>query len=227
MEAEYLKLHYLEKKESIPDISKLSGISKSTIRYWIIKHNIPLRTRLEGHALAKNKMGNHLKDKKRKFTNDWIENIRKSALKRWDKKANGISLKPNGYYEITRGVNKGKSLHVVIMEINIGRKLKKNEVVHHKNEIKTDNRIENLELMTKSEHSKLHAIKRINNNTNYDISKESKKGELHNNSKLKEYDVIEIYNSTLTNKELSIKYNVSISCIKHIKNKRTWKHLKL
>ncbi|MCX6222455.1 MAG: HNH endonuclease [Bacteroidia bacterium] len=43
------------------------------------------------------------------------------------------------------------------MENNIGRKLNQNEVVHHKNENRADNRIENLELMTRSEHCKLHA----------------------------------------------------------------------
>jgi hypothetical protein len=38
----------------------------------------------------------------------------------------------------------------------LGRKLSPNEVVHHKNEDYTDDRIENLEVMTRSEHMKLH-----------------------------------------------------------------------
>lgn len=42
------------------------------------------------------------------------------------------------------------------MEDYIGRKLNKDEVVHHINEDKLDNRIENLQLMTRGEHSKLH-----------------------------------------------------------------------
>jgi len=51
--------------------------------------------------------------------------------------------------------------HDYIMEKHIGRPLKKGECVHHINGIKTDNRIENLTLMTNSEHMKLHArIKR-------------------------------------------------------------------
>ncbi len=49
--------------------------------------------------------------------------------------------------------------HRYIMEQHLSRKLKwPGEVVHHKNHVKTDNRIENLEVMTNSNHSKHHTI---------------------------------------------------------------------
>lgn len=50
--------------------------------------------------------------------------------------------------------------HRLVMEKRIGRYLNENEVVHHKNENTIDNRIDNLVLMTNSEHSKYHANKR-------------------------------------------------------------------
>ena len=46
--------------------------------------------------------------------------------------------------------------HHVIMEQALGRTLLPNEVVHHINGIKTDNRLENLQLMTKTEHDAHH-----------------------------------------------------------------------
>lgn len=46
--------------------------------------------------------------------------------------------------------------HRYKMQKHIGRKLKTNELVHHKNEDRADNRICNLEVMTRSEHIRLH-----------------------------------------------------------------------
>lgn len=47
--------------------------------------------------------------------------------------------------------------HRWLMEQELGRKLSRDEVVHHINEDKRDNNITNLQLMTNSEHAKLHA----------------------------------------------------------------------
>lgn len=69
-----------------------------------------------------------------------------------DKSTGYIVLKRNGtnVYE-----------HRIVAEKMLGRPLRPGEVVHHKNEIKTDNRPENLEVLpSNSDHIKLHMEKR-------------------------------------------------------------------
>lgn len=51
--------------------------------------------------------------------------------------------------------------HRYVMEKAIGRSLASDEVVHHINEDKLDNRLENLELMTLAEHTAHHNRTRV------------------------------------------------------------------
>lgn len=70
-------------------------------------------------------------------------------------KTNGISKNREGYIrEYVDG--KYKMQHRLVMERYLGRELRPDEVVHHKDHDKTNNNIENLELLTNSEHTRLH-----------------------------------------------------------------------
>lgn len=54
--------------------------------------------------------------------------------------------------------------HRIVMEQHLGRKLTTEEAVHHRNHQKDDNRVENLEVMTRSDHATLHGAERIGRN---------------------------------------------------------------
>lgn len=49
------------------------------------------------------------------------------------------------------------------MEQYLGRKLRPDEIVHHIDGNKLNNNIENLKIMTRGEHSKLHRLEEIKN----------------------------------------------------------------
>lgn len=141
---------------SIPQISTALCKPQSTVRHHLKKLNI-LRTRANGVRLAaKDGRLSSNKGISRTFTDEWKSNISKARLRKSAETAKGISLKPNGYYEITRGENKGRSLHVTIFEKRLGRRLLGDECIHHIDGDKTNNSINNLALMTRSAHARLH-----------------------------------------------------------------------
>lgn len=144
---------------SLPEVSKATNIPLSTLRFRLKKLGL-LRSRADGVRLAakKGKLG-HMKGKKRVFTAEWRENISTGKKRAADTTAAGVSMKKSGYIVCTRGDNVGRGMHVIAMEDKIGRRIRMDECVHHKNENRSDNSIENLQLMTRKEHAAHHAKK--------------------------------------------------------------------
>ena len=84
-----------------------------------------------------------------------------------------------------------------IMQKHLDRKLRKDEVVHHINCNHYDNRLGNLQVMTKEKHAKLHSmIKSLSNPVEmyYELKKI-------------------IYESSFTRKEIALKMNIKIYCL--------------
>jgi hypothetical protein len=131
-----------------------------------------------------------------------------------------ISRDTSGYSQVIFTKNKVRKSFLV-HRLVAKAFLKNNEFkrcVNHKNGIKSDNTVQNLEWSTYSENQK-HA---------YDFGLISKpKGEKHFNTKLKDSDVFEIKHNLkhLKTKEVAIKYLVSESTIKAIRNGQNWGHI--
>ena len=141
---------------SIPLVAERVAPSKSTVRL-ILKEAGVLRSRTEGVRLAE-ACGRipHMANKGRKFSSEAKMRMRLAKLG----KGLGLSLKPSGYIDVTMGVNKGRGQHRVIMERALGRALLGGEVVHHIDENRSNNKEDNLMVMTRSEHCRYHALKR-------------------------------------------------------------------
>ncbi len=76
-------------------------------------------------------------------------------------KLSKVYIDKKGY---KRFKDSGKLVHRRVMERKLGFRLRKDVIVHHINGIKTDNRFENLQLMTKKEHFKQHVARKENVN---------------------------------------------------------------
>lgn len=77
---------------------------------------------------------------------------------------------PDGYYRVS--IDGRRQLHHrYLMEQHLGRKLLPTEHVHHKNENKLDNRLENLELVDIVAHQHIHRKKRFMSETEIECTR--------------------------------------------------------
>jgi len=138
------------------------------------------------------------------------------------------------------GKPEDKQIHTLLYESFNNCKLKNNECIHHIDFTK-DNRLDNLEKMTKSEHSILHMSggkhpmfrKHQSEKTKQSMRENHAdfKGEKHPQSVLTKQDVIKMKsfwdnNIKISNKLLSKWYKVNPQTISKIKTGKAWTHIK-
>lgn len=164
---ELLSIKYLDEEKTISKIAEELNMSVGKIHKFIKLYEIPTRKTkdiLRGRHLTKEQCMRISAIHKGKTVSD--ETKAKISASH---KIGGIGAKKkrsDGYIAVyfpdhPNSTKDGYIMeHILVMEALLGRHLKKGECIHHKNQIKSDNRKENLQLMTNSEHMRLHSIQR-------------------------------------------------------------------
>jgi len=133
----------------------------------------------------------------------------------------------DGYPSVTIKSDKGKfytkRVHVLVCLVFLGDRKKEMEI-NHKNGIKSDNRLSNLEYCSHRENIK-HAIR-----NKLMMPPPIHRGEKQHLAKLTESDVVEIRRIAYGKKQygrkgLAIRFNVSESLIKQVVNRIIWTHV--
>lgn len=168
---------YVEEKRPMHEVAAMMGISSGSVYNYLKKYNIPSRTTGESKK-GKRLSTEHIEIIRRTHKGKIVSKETRRRMSEADKKG-GIGHKKkhsDGYIKVyfpdhPKSTKDGYIMeHILVMEALIGRHLADNECVHHINEIKDDNRKENLKLMTQSEHMAFHSKKRNEEKRRNDLS---------------------------------------------------------
>jgi len=143
---------------SLNEVSRMTGISYPTVRRDLIAAGVEILSRKEAVARFPGGWNKQRVGERRPPTSDEArKKMRESAASRWLRDGvKGFSIDKNGYVKITSGPNYDRDLHVVLMEQRIGRRLLPDENVHHIDRDPSNNNEDNLALVTKAGHGRLH-----------------------------------------------------------------------
>lgn len=121
------------------------------------------------------------------------------------------------YHRLSKGKDEnGKRIfideHRYVMEQYLGRKLKSDEIVHHIDENKNNNNIENLKVMTKSEHTRLHFLnKKLSQEERQKRSNRLKHRAIYSLRKINDEELINMlfdYKYGMKYRQIDRKYNL-------------------
>ena len=117
--------------------------------------------------------------------------------------------------------------HRYIMEQYLGRKLTRDEVVHHKDGNKANNDIENLELTSLSEHTRQHQLGNIPSEETRQKISETLKGRKSINRKFDDDQVEyirELHNEGVSNRKIAQMFGVNHQTINDLINGKYYKN---
>lgn len=166
---EILEELYLIELLPMHKVAKVLNISVGSVYNYLKKYEIVTRPKKETFTMKGKKWTKEQRENKsrimkgRKLSEETKQKMKGNRIGIGSKK-----IRSDGYVAIyfpshPKSTKDGYIMeHDLIMECLIGRWLQDDEVVHHKNKIKNDNRASNLQLMTKSEHTRMHVIERKN-----------------------------------------------------------------
>lgn len=145
-----LRKLYLEDKLSTPQIAQLKGSSIRAVKSAIKEAGLPKRNKSEANRLLAAKGIFSYKDEKNP---NWKggRSINNNGYVR-------IRLNPNNPYYSMAHEDEYILEHRLVMAEYLGRCLFPWEVIHHKNGIKTDNRLENLELLPTNKYHLIDSV---------------------------------------------------------------------
>jgi predicted DNA-binding protein YlxM (UPF0122 family) len=133
---EWLREKYWEDRLSLPEIAGICDVSASTVADWMREFNIETRSISEGA------INHHLK-------NNHIPTSHTDGYLYW--------------VHTHRNETDFVAVHRLLAVSEFGFDAVVDKDVHHKNGIRWDNRVENIEILSKSEHGGLHANEYHNN----------------------------------------------------------------
>ena len=147
---DYLYKEYIIKRKSCHTIAKKVACDRTTVQKYLRNYNIPIRTLSEAFS---GRIVSKVTRRKRSRTMMGTRLQEKSTYWRGEKLINSL-----GYVKIKNPSGRGRIFeHRLVIEQELNRKLKSSEQAHHINEIKMDNRIENLMLFSGlSSHKRYH-----------------------------------------------------------------------
>ena len=169
--AKYIKKYDIQPRNynDIVHLKTLNGLTEEQFKEYLEK-NYPQKSAMtlaKEFSVSPSIIRKHL----RKFNIQTLEQKQTSAFYSKGKK----QKKRHGGYLMVYAPNHPNNIegyvyeHRLIVEQKLNRYLDKNEIVHHINGIKADNSMENLEILTPSQHS-LHHLKEKDFNRKYTLN---------------------------------------------------------